>query len=317
MRKTGAARERARPGPRGNAQDGGRVGTRKTGAARERAWRPGLRALTLALMTRSLRLAPIPGPDAVGARLAGGWLWFSQVRAQAPDGAAQVLPTAAVAALYPQAMAPLARLAAARAPLCGLALDRPRLVAALVAQAAPPLALAAARQGAAVIEIDEPAAASRAGAALQAEGCGALVAARDALADGLVRLRADQAGRIPRGAAAMLAHGRGGGAWARVDALTQALEAAMIAGAPRERLALDPGPVFGDDGAQALGALAPLHATGCAVVADLTGAPDAAALGAGVALALASGAQLLRVDAVAAAASAAAQWMAAHRAERR
>ena len=69
--------------------------------------------------------------------------------------------------------------------------------------------------------------------------------------------------------------------------------------------------MFGPGGAQALQALAPLHASGCAVAADLTGAPDGAALGAGVALALASGAQLLRVDDIAAAASALALWRAA------
>jgi len=259
------------------------------------------RLLTLCAMIRRLSLAPVPGPAAHGARLAGGWLWFSQVRVEPPGAAAQVLPTEAAAALFPEAAAALARLAAARAPLCGLTLSAPRLVA----------ASGAAREGAAIVEIEASGASAHAGAAAQARGARALAAPCAAPPIALARLPADRAARIPRGAAAMLAHGRGGDARARVEALTQALEAAMIAGAPRERLALDPGPVFGPGGAQALQALAPLHASGCAVAADLTGAPDGAALGAGVALALASGAQLLRVDDIAAAASALALWRAA------
>lgn len=265
------------------------------------------------MMTRRLRLTPVPGPAALGARLADGWIWFSQVIVQAPGAAAQVLPTEAAGALFPEAVAPLARLAAARAPLCGLTLSAPRLVAALGVRATPAEALSAARLGAAIIEIEALDVAAHAGVALQASGSGAMASA-GALPNGLVRLAAGRAAHIPRGASAMLAHERGGDAWARVEALTQALEAAMIAGAPRERLALDPGPVFAADGAQALRALAPLHALGCAVAADLTGAPDGATLGAGVALALASGAHLLRVDDIVAAASALALWRVAQEA---
>lgn len=260
-------------------------------------------------MINRLRLTPLPGPAAVGARLAGGWIWFSQVAVRAPDGGRHILPKDAAVAIYPEAMAPLGRLTAARTPLCGLDLTRPHLIAAMAAGAEPHMAVAMARAGAAIVEVDTPADATRAAAGLRAEGVAALVASSVALDDGLVRVPAQAAARTPPGASAVLALARGGDAMARVAALEKALEAAMLAGAPPRRLALDPGPLFGAGGREAARALAPLHATGCAVVADLTDAPSPAALGAGVALALASGAQLLRVGDVAAAAGAMALWM--------
>lgn len=69
---------------------------------------------------------PIPGSDPArpsGAlTLAGGWLWFDRVEVLEPGRAPVVVPVAEVPS---EALAPLT---APRAPLAGLALDRPRIM---------------------------------------------------------------------------------------------------------------------------------------------------------------------------------------------
>lgn len=75
-------------------------------------------------------LRPIPcAPGRPGARLlAGGPLAFAEIAVHRRGQAVETLPADAVEGLYPDAAETLRRLCAPRAALCGVAMDRPRLM---------------------------------------------------------------------------------------------------------------------------------------------------------------------------------------------
>ena len=82
------------------------------------------------VMSGVMRFRPLPAaidrPAALP--LAGGPLGFAEIEVIARDARPGVIPVAAAEALYPEAGEIVARIAARRAPIAGIALDRPRIM---------------------------------------------------------------------------------------------------------------------------------------------------------------------------------------------
>ncbi|MEM0989198.1 MAG: dihydropteroate synthase [Pseudomonadota bacterium] len=79
-------------------------------------------------MTRYFRAVPCADVHARGQSLAGGLTRFTEIEVLSRVAPAEVLPAEAVAEIYPEAAPILARIARPRAPICGLVMDRPRVM---------------------------------------------------------------------------------------------------------------------------------------------------------------------------------------------
>lgn len=233
-----------------------------------------------------------------GSVLAGGWLRFGDIAVEADSDAPQVLPAAAVAALYPEMAPVLARLHRPRAPLGSRWLDSPlpimQVPEPFERDALVPLAQAAADAGAAALEVcvaddvdpeSRASALSAAASSLPIVLSGPLPAhgfvpagwrapdwdalAAQALPPGCLRLSPRAASGLADAASVRACH----------EAAARRLDRLDTAGVDRATVVLD----LGQAAPAALKALASLHGLGCSLMIRLEMPPFAAAAAAVVA----------------------------------